>query len=213
VMLVTHEEQPLNLFGCAASSAIASLLAERRIELMTDAYPVAFSDGLLRLRPDGALPADAVVALPRLEGPSLRGLPHDGHGFIPTDATGRVRGVSGVLAAGDVTSFPVKQGGLATQQADAAAETIAAITGADVTPEPFRPVLRGLVLTGEKPLFARAELTSSAEPFTSSTDALWWPPGKIVGRYLAPYLAERSGAILTPPAADAVEVDVALPAG
>jgi sulfide:quinone oxidoreductase len=212
ITLVTHEERPLTLFGRAASAAIDSLLRQRGIEVVTDAYAVAFSGGLLRLRPAGAIEADAAVALPRLEGPSLPGLPHDGNGFIPTDATGRVRGISGVFAAGDVTSFPVKQGGLATQQADAAAEAIAAIAGAEISPEPFRPILRGLVLTGDAPLFARAELTSAAEPFSSSTDALWWPPGKIVGRYLAPYLAERSGAILTAPATEAVEVDVTLPA-
>jgi hypothetical protein len=37
--------------------------------------------------------------------------------------------------------------------------------------------------------------------FTSSTaarDALWWPPDKIVGRYLAPFLAERAETILAP---------------
>ena len=41
--------------------------------------------------------------------------------------------MEGVYAAGDITTFPVKQGGIATQQADAAAEAIAAELGADVT--------------------------------------------------------------------------------
>ena len=39
-------------------------------------------------------------------------------------------GVPDVFAAGDATAEPVKQGGLATQQADAAAEAIAAEAGA-----------------------------------------------------------------------------------
>jgi sulfide:quinone oxidoreductase len=73
----------------------------------------------------------------------------------PTDATR----LDDVFAAGDVTAFPVKQGGLAAQQAEAAAATIAAATGADVQPRPFRPVLRGLVLTGGSPQYLRAELT------------------------------------------------------
>ena len=47
-----------------------------------------------------------------------------------------------IFAAGDATDQPVKQGGLATQQADAAAELIAAEAGARVTPQPFRRVLR-----------------------------------------------------------------------
>jgi sulfide:quinone oxidoreductase len=116
-----------------------------------------------------------------------------------------------VFAAGDATSFPVKQGGLAAQQADAAAEAIAALAGAELTPQPFRPILRGLILTGGPPLFARAELTRAGDPFAAGTEALWWPPGKIVGRHLAPFLAERSGAISAPPAAsDAVPVDADL---
>ena len=37
-------------------------------------------------------------------------------GFIPVDHHGRVDGLDGVYAAGDATNFPIKQGGLATQQ-------------------------------------------------------------------------------------------------
>jgi sulfide:quinone oxidoreductase len=102
-----------------------------------------------------------------------------------------------VFAAGDAVSFPVKQGGLATQQADAAAATIAVLAGAEVTPRPFRPVLRSVILTGDAPVFARAELASSGEPSAAGSEPLWWPPGKIVGRYLAPYLAEHSASIVT----------------
>ena len=61
-------------------------------------------------------------------------------------------------------------------------------------------MLRGLLLTGGAPLYLRAELDSSGarRSVTAtprwlrgdvSTRALWWPPGKIAGRYLAPYLA------------------------
>ena len=56
-----------------------------------------------------------------------------------------------------------------------------------------------LILTGGTPLYARAELSRAGLPASVATDALWWPPAKIVGRYLAPFLAERSGAILDPP--------------
>ena len=60
-----------------------------------------------------------------------------------------------MYAAGDATTFPVKQGGLATQQADAAAETIAQAR-APVTARPFTPVLRGVLLTGAPAVPARS---------------------------------------------------------
>ena len=53
-------------------------------------------------------------------------------GFLVTDPHGRV--APGVFAAGDVTNYEIKQGGLACQMADAAAEHIAADAGAPVAP-------------------------------------------------------------------------------
>jgi sulfide:quinone oxidoreductase len=196
--VVTHEEDPLGVFGSAASAAVAELLERRRITVLTGTYAVSFEDGVLALAPEGSVAADAVVALPRLAPTPIEGLPHDTAGFVPTDPYGRVRGLDGVFAAGDVVAFPVKQGGIAAQQADAAAETIAAAAGAPIEPEPFRPVLRGLLVTGEAPTFLRAELAGGAGDTSAAADeALWWPPGKIVGRYLAPFLAERAETILS----------------
>jgi hypothetical protein len=71
------------------------------------------------------------------------------------------------------------------------AETIAAAAGAAVEPTPFQPVLRALLLTGKEPSFLRVELGGGhGETSTASSEPLWWPHGKIVGRYLAPSLAE-----------------------
>ena len=92
-------------------------------------------------------------------------------------------------AAGDATAFPIKQGGLAAQQAVAAAQAIAAVAGADVTPEPFRPVLRGVLLTGRGRHWIRRDLGGADDAGMAERHALWWPPTKIAGRYLAPYLA------------------------
>jgi sulfide:quinone oxidoreductase len=125
-------------------------------------------------------------------------VPHDADGFIPTDEHGRVPGLDDVYAAGDATSFPVKQGGIAAQQADAAADAIAARAGAPVTAEPFRPVLRGQLLTGSLPRYLRARPGSQA-PSIVSTEPLWWPPSKIVGHHLAPFLAARLGLPQLPP--------------
>ena len=44
---------------------------------------------------------------------------------------------------------------------------------------PFKPVLRGLLLTGGEPQFLRAEQGGIADPSTASTQALWWPPSKV----------------------------------
>jgi CBS domain-containing protein len=96
-----------------------------------------------------------------------------------------------VFAAGDVTTFPVKQGGIAAQQAESAAHAIAAEAGVDVKPHRFRPVLRGYLLTGAEPQYLRRELRTGLD--TVSPDPLWWPPAKIVGRYLSPFLAELAG--------------------
>jgi hypothetical protein len=46
-------------------------------------------------------------------------------------------------------------------------------------------------VSGERPTFMRVELGGGhGETSTVSEEALWWPPGKIVGRYLGPFLAQ-----------------------
>jgi CBS domain-containing protein len=215
-VLVTPEEAPLQLFGGAGSEAVRQLLEERGIVLQTGSAPVELVDGELRLVPEGTIAADRVVALPRLRGPRIDGLPQTVEGFLPVDAHGQVHGLADVFAAGDITSFPVKQGGIAAQQADAAAEMIAANAGADLTPQPFRPVLRGLLLTGRQPRYLRHEITGGAgDVSVASSEPLWWPPAKIVGRYLAPFLGAFAG-VESPPEAPAapgaVPVEVELDA-
>jgi sulfide:quinone oxidoreductase len=189
--LVTSEPAPLALFGARASEAVGALLDDHGIEVRTSTYAVEVTgDGLATVR-GGTIAADRVVALPRLRGREIEGVPSAGGGFVPTDPHGRVRSVPDVYAAGDLTTFPIKQGGLAAQQADAAAETIAAGAGAGNEPRPFEPVLRALLLTGGEPAFLRVELGGGhGESSKASSEPLWWPPGKIVGRYLAPFLAD-----------------------
>ena len=158
---------------------------------MGSAY-TAVNHGHLIVDPGGRrIDVDRVVSLPRLEGLQIPGVPVDVEGFVPVDAHGRVAGLQRVYAAGDGTAFPIKQGGLATQQADAVAETIAAAVGAPIEPEPFRPVLRGMLLTGGDARFMRSGVAGGAGEPTVANHALWWPPSKIAGRYLAPFLAGR----------------------
>jgi sulfide:quinone oxidoreductase len=212
ISLVTPEEAPLALFGAPASESVSALLAERGIEVHSAHHASEFRDGRLMLVPDEQLEVERVVSLPRLEGPRLAGLPADRDGFIPVDLNGRVRGVDDVYAAGDATDSPIKQGGVAAQQADAAATAIAARAGAEVAAEPFRPVLRGLLLTGSAPRYMRAEVTGGrGDDWRVSDSALWWPPSKIAGRRLAPYLALHNDGVDEEPFGLAVEVDVSEP--
>jgi sulfide:quinone oxidoreductase len=180
--IVTAEPAPLGLFGERASASVATLLDEAGVTFHGGSAPARIEDWDLVTSSGARIKADRVVALPRLAGPAFPGLPGDEQGFIPTDEHCRVEGVDDVYAAGDVTAFPVKQGGLATQQADAAAEAIAAGLGYDVTPEPFQPVLRGLLLSGTtaQPIGDRA-----GTPFP----ALFAASHKVAGRYLIPYVA------------------------
>ena len=115
----------------------------------------------------------------------MSGLPSDAEGFLVTDDHARVQGVPDVYAAGDVTAFAIKQGGIACQQADAAAADIAARAGAPVEPVPFSPVLRGMLLTERWARFMRRE---AGDDTSVAGRALWWPPTKIAGRELAGYL-------------------------
>ncbi len=189
ITIVSPEDAPLALFGRAASEEVSRLLERRGLVFRGSAYASAVDGGRLLLGPsDETVAAERVVALPRLAGPAIRGLP-ESDGFLRIDQHGRVLGCENVWAAGDVVDFPVKQGGIAAQQADAVAEDLAALAGAPLTPSPFRPVLRGMLLTGEAPRYMRASLAGGAgEDSTVADHALWWPPGKIAGRYLGPHL-------------------------
>jgi sulfide:quinone oxidoreductase len=208
--LVTPEDAPLGVFGAEASAAVAELLEAAGVELVAATY-ADVEAGRVHLRPTGSdLQADRIVALPVLEGPAPPGLPADERGFIPTDGHSRVIGVEHVYAAGDGTQFPVKQGGVATQQADIAAAGIAAGVGVDVEPKgEFRPVLRAKLLTGTGARFLRGDEATGGRGASSevSDHALWWPPSKIAGAYLAPYLAGPDAA----PPEDREGLEIELP--
>ncbi|HEY7077022.1 MAG TPA: FAD/NAD(P)-binding oxidoreductase [Solirubrobacteraceae bacterium] len=197
LMIVTPEREPLELFGPLAAEAVGRVLDRAGVDFEGETVPEEVLDDSLLAHGGRLLAGDAVIALPRLVSPGIEGLPADTDGFVPIDEHARVVGASGVYAAGDITAGPVKQGGLAAQQADAAAEAIAAEAGAPVEPRPYRPVLRGLLLTGGDPLYLRSELVAggpqsrllSGAPSLASRSELWWPPAKVAGRHLAGFLA------------------------
>jgi len=198
ISIVTPEEEPVAAFGGEASAEVRRLLEASGVELHLRQTPAEFSGGVLRTQPGDELRVDRVVALPRLTGVPVEGLPATRDGLLRTDAHGRVDNLADVYAAGDITAFPVKQGGIAAEQADAVAEMLASEAGIDLTPAPFRPVLRGVLMTGEEDRFLRAELAGGrGETAEVEPGALWWPPSKVSGRYLAPYLAGIEAATTT----------------
>jgi sulfide:quinone oxidoreductase len=191
---VTPEESPLAVFGTDASAGVGAMLNDAGITVVTSGYASVQGANTVIVRPSGdVLTADRIVTVPTLHGTAPRGIPADADGFIPTDGHGRLNGVPDIYAAGDGTTFPVKQGGIATQQADAIAELIAKRAGASLEPRSFRPVMRSMLLTGGKPVFLRGEVSRGRDGISEVSDhPLWWPPTKIAGRYLAPYLAGDS---------------------
>jgi sulfide:quinone oxidoreductase len=212
IAIHSPEHSPLTLFGSVASDAVAELLAARRIEFHGESLVHEDERGALTITPGGAaLEAGAVVSLPLIGGPRIEGLPCDEHGFIPIDDHARVPGIEDVWAAGDGTTFPVKQGGIGTQQADAAAEQIAASVGADVDPKPFHPVLRGQLVTAGESLHLRHELEGGHGEGEASLDYLWWPPHKVSGRYLAPWIEGEAPRSDPRPPSHPLDVEVSLP--
>lgn len=196
VTILTPESAPLAIFGEGASSAVARLLEQAQIETISSAHCEVPSPGKVVIdHGDRALQVDRVVALPQLEGPAIRGIPLGDNGFIHVDPSGLLPDCGPIYAAGDATEFPVKHGGIAAEQADAVARSIAALAGAPVTPEPFEPLIRGMLLTGGKPVYISARITGGAGFSSEITDTpSWSPPAKIAARYLAPYLESHEPA-------------------
>jgi sulfide:quinone oxidoreductase len=187
--VVTAEPAPLAAFGPEASAETAQLLGERGITMHASTAAEKHTDGQLRFESGASLAADRVIALPHFAGPFLRGVPSDTAGFVPVDDFTSVLDVAAVHAVGDVAAHDLKQGGLAAQQADVAAQVIAAAAGADVQPRPYRPVLRGMLICGDEVRYLRHEPSGASQV---SDELLWWPPHKVAGRHLAHYLASHA---------------------
>ena len=199
LQIVTPEHEPLALFGSHASGAIVSLLQEAGI---------VFRGGV-SVEGAGDVDAERIVTIPLIEGHALGGLPHDERGFIPVDGHGRVHGLHDVYAAGDAADYPIKQGGLACQQADAVARLLASEAGAAVDPMPFSPVLRGKLLTGAGAWYLRHAPRDEEGRF--SDVELWFPPAKVSGHYLSQWLEYADAAQRHAEREEHVDVEVPLP--
>lgn len=199
ITVATPEDAPLAVFGQTVSDAVGQLLTERGILVIPSARCETPAPGELSVYPGARrLTLDRIVALPELFGPSTPGVPKSApDGFLAVDVHCQLRGVDRVFAAGDAIDFAVKHGGMAAQQADTAAQTIAALAGAPVEPRPFHPTIHAILLGAGKPLYLSAHITGGHGSSSEISDTpTWSPPTKIVAEYLSPYLESRDRAAL-----------------
>jgi sulfide:quinone oxidoreductase len=196
VTIVSPEPTPLAVFGERPSSLVAQLLAAVDVQFIGDAVPRAvLRDGSLQLRSGDVVPADKVVAGPQLRGRWITGIPADWWGFITVDGDGRVAGIPDVYAAGDVTNYPIKQAGLATQHADLVAEAIARDFGVEPPERRSQRLLQARLVGAPEPIYLRAELDASGRATlatlarVATEDELAQP--KVFARHLTAYLAQH----------------------
>jgi sulfide:quinone oxidoreductase len=188
ITVVTPEAAPLEIFGPRAAEQTSALLAQRRIDVIAGARPVSFATKRLRIDPGEDVEADAVIALPRLVGRGIGGIPGDEDGFIAVDEEGGVVGLERTYAAGDVSSLSFKQGAFATQQADTVAEAIAAAVGVAVKPRAAGPQMRAVLWTDRGPRYLSAGNGdadgSASSPSQRHLELLH--NGRLTARYLSP---------------------------
>jgi sulfide:quinone oxidoreductase len=197
VLLVTPEDSPLAALGVNASAEVAELLGEAGITTITSATSQIREPGRIEVYPlRSSIMVDQIISLPELYAPSLPGVPTSAErGFVTIDAHGAVHGLNCVYAAGDLTDTPVKHGGLSADQADVAAQAIAALAGAPLEPRPLRPALHVMLLGAAKPLFIRSQMLGEhGVDIELSNDPLWQPVQKLHSEYLGPVLAELDAA-------------------
>jgi sulfide:quinone oxidoreductase len=183
VEVVSAERRPLEAFGPRAAAAAARFLTERRIMLLPRLQaPIGMDLSHL---------ADTVLAFPLLRGPGIAGLPREEGGFLPVDERMRVVGCPGVHAAGDATRGPVKQGGLAAQQAEVCARDIAHQAGAPLPAVDVAPVLRGMLEAADGARLYLRRALDGADEGAVSAEPLWRPEAAVAAWRLARWIQQR----------------------
>jgi sulfide:quinone oxidoreductase len=140
--VVEPDPPPLALAGDRAVQLVAAELERAQTRVVSANQVSLEREPQLALvaHPSGpTLRVDRVLAMPMLRGRAIDGIPADHDGLIEVDAHCRVTGLDRVWAVGDCTSLPLKSGGLSAEQADVAAQDIAARAGAAVEPRSFNP--------------------------------------------------------------------------
>ena len=203
ITFITPEGRPLKAFGQAAGEAIVHLLAQAGIKLHTGVVARVPAPQLVTFG-ETRLEADRIVTLPRVTGPAVPGIPAGNGWFVPIDERCLVQDTNGrVFAAGDATDFAVKHGGIGAQQADTAAAGIARLAGVGERPPALHPVIRGMLLTGDQPLYLVAHLIARVVDGVGWRSEVYeqppWPAEeKVVAEELGTYLAGLDSATGSP---------------
>ncbi|HEX5911203.1 MAG TPA: FAD-dependent oxidoreductase [Thermoleophilaceae bacterium] len=191
--LFTAESRPLPAFGPTVGSAVAGLLQDAGIRFHASSEPEVAGTGRLVTPAGDELRVDSLVALPRLTGPPVKGIPLGDHGFIDVDEHCEVKGTGHrVYAAGDAIAFPVKHGGVGAQAADVAAAAIANRAGLDVPLVPFHPVVHGKLLTGAGPKFLFTRYVGGEGFDSVIADTPVGSTEKVTAAELTPYLQRNA---------------------
>jgi len=191
ITFITPEAPPLKAFGQAAGEATLRLLAQAGIRLYTGVIPGVPAPQLVTFG-ERRVAAQRIVSLPKVTGPGVPGIPAGSAWFVPINERCIVQHTDGrVFAAGDATDFPVKHGGIGAQQGDTAVAGIAHLIGIGERPAPLRPVIRGTLLTGDRPLYLAARVVDGLGWHSEVHEHPPWPARqKVVAEELGPYLAK-----------------------
>ncbi len=192
VSIVVPDPRPLPALGAQAGALMTGLLSDAGITLYTAAQAHVQSARRVELLPSATLlHPDAIVALPTITGPNVRGIPgYAEDRFLHVDEYCRVRHTDGrIFAAGDATDLPVKHGGVGTQQADTAAAGIAHLAGRGPLPDPLRPIVNATLITADGPRYLSAQLISGQGWHTRLYEQPPWnPTDKLVAAELGDHL-------------------------
>jgi sulfide:quinone oxidoreductase len=192
ISVVVPDPQPLPALGPQAATLMTELLHDAGINLYTASEGVVRSPRRVELAPSATvLHTDAVIELPTIAGPNIRGIPgYAQDRFVHVDEYCRVRHTDGrIFAAGDVTALPVKHGGIGAQQADTAAAGIARLAGCGAHPDPLRPVVNAALVTADGPRYLSAHLIAGQGWHTRIYEQPPWNPAdKLVAAELGDYL-------------------------
>ena len=218
-----HQRRPdhdLHAGGRAAGAvrrrrrqALREDLDELGIQVVTSAYVADAPDGQLVVEPGARrLEADRVVALPRAAGPALPGVLNDAHGFIRCDRTARSTTPPPCGRRATRSRSPSSRAGWPRSRPTRSPRRSPRAPAPTCDPQPFRPVLRGVLLTGRGQAWMRNVVAGGDGEGEAQRRALFWPPTKIAGRYLSPYLAalDHAQAIgeIPQPSGHPVELDL-----
>jgi sulfide:quinone oxidoreductase len=188
ITFITPEGRPLKAFGQAAGDAIR-LLGQAGIKLHTGAVARVPAPNLVTFG-ETRLEVERIVTLPRITGPAVAGLSAGTDWFLPVDRRCLVEDTNGrVFAAGDATD-PGETRRYRRPAGRHRGRRHRTPRRLRASPSPFDPVIRGMLLTGDRPLYLSAQLIAGLGWRSEVYEQPPWPADeKVVAEELGPYLA------------------------